>query len=50
MSLKAYGEALKLYEKHQDIDCSNLLNNIGIIYSSVGMFSTAEKYFVDSID
>jgi hypothetical protein len=50
MSLKSYSEALKIYSKFPDVDCSNLLNNIGIIYMSVKMFGSAEKYFMDSID
>jgi tetratricopeptide (TPR) repeat protein len=50
LSLKAYNEAVRIYSKYPDIDCSNLLNNVGIIYMSVQMFKSAEKYFMNSIE
>ena len=45
LSLKSYSEALKIYQKLPDVDCSNLLNNIGLIYLKSGMFETAAKHF-----
>lgn len=40
-ALKAFNEALKIYVKYSDLDCSNLLKNIGVIYFRSGMYSSA---------
>lgn len=50
LSLKYYSEAWKIYQNIPEIDCSNLLNNIGILYFKTGMYETAEKYFSESIN
>ena len=50
LSLKAFNEALKIYSQHPEVDCSSLLNNIGLIYKKSGMFNIAEEYFLESIN
>ena len=50
LSLNSYGEALKIYSNFPEVDCSNLLNNLGMLYAQTRMFDTAEKYFLQSIE
>lgn len=45
LSMNAYSEAVKIYAKFPDVDCSPLLANIANIYSNCQMFSVAEKYY-----
>ena len=49
-SLKYFNEALKVYSKYGELDCSNLLKNIGVIYFRTGMYEQAESYFELSIN
>ena len=50
LSLKAFNEAFKIYSQHPEVDCSSLLNNIGLIYKKSGMYKIAEEYFFESIN
>ena len=49
-ALKAFNEALKIYAKYPELDSSNLLKNIGIIYFRSSMYASAETYFEQSIN
>lgn len=50
LSLSNYALALKVYSSFPEIDCSNLLNNLGVLYAQSKMFDIAEKYFLQSIE
>jgi tetratricopeptide (TPR) repeat protein len=38
LSLKNYSEALKIYSDFPEVDCSNLLNNLGMLYAQSSMY------------
>ncbi len=40
LSLSYYTEAFKVYSQFSEIDCSNLLNNLGTLYAQSGMYET----------
>ena len=50
LSLNYYTEAFKIYSQFPEFDCSNLLNNLGTLYSHASVLDTAEKYFMQSIE
>jgi hypothetical protein len=50
LSLTNYASALKVYSSFPEIDCSNLLNNLGVLYGKSKMFDVAERYFLQSIE
>ena len=50
LSLNYYTEAFKIYSHFPEVDCSNLLNNLGRLYAQSGVYDTAEKYFLESIE
>ena len=47
--LKAYNEAVKLYNCIPEENISNLLSNIATIYKKSDMYKQAEEYFTLSI-
>jgi tetratricopeptide (TPR) repeat protein len=49
LSMGAYSEALKIYLKYPEVDCSPLFANIANLYFSCKMFSVAEKYYLEAI-
>ena len=41
LGLNYYTEAFKIYSLFSEIDCSNLLNNLGTLYAQSGVIDTA---------
>lgn len=47
--MNSYSEAIKVYSRFKDFDCSLLIANIANVYSNCQMYAVAEKYYQDAV-